>query len=505
MVKIYPSKEDESFILKILGKQGLGTYKLPKWAALRLALAISLRIPTEPGEELDMETRGKEIDLKQLTGLGQDKDNTNTRRGQSRDFTDAYRVLLSVYHNQDLFGDDEQFRVLLQRHIRRGFREMRTSWRESHDFHEYLFQELFSDASRQSHYNVDLLEDRLLDALMQIGVHAEIRDSLSGPRITRTLIYLKDVHDLDRLRKGLEKISFTLGLRNQGVFMRPTDTPKVVALDVPRPPETWQRILGADLRQWISEPPSGARLPVWPGVDVLGRPFVLDLSLAPHLLVAGTTGSGKSVCLHSFLTALLRQNRDLLQICLIDPKKVEFSYYDNVPHLWGQKVFNEPDEMAGVLLQLSQEMERRESLLSKAGLRDLSEAEAKGRLNLSRIVVFVEELADLLMQVEAAEKPLVRLAQKARATGIHLILATQRPDAVTFSGLLRSNIPSRIAFTVQKSSESRIILDEVGAEHLSGSGDMLVKLVGKESVRIHGVYVGSDDISKCVNDARRGK
>lgn len=505
MAKIYPSKEDESFILKILGKQGLGAYKLPKWAALRLALAISLRIPTEPSEELDMETRGKEIDLKQLTGLGQDKDNTNTRRGQSRDFTDAYRVLLSVYHNQDLFGDDEQFRVLLQRHIRRGFREMRTSWRESHDFHEYLFQELFSDASRQSHYDVDLLEDRLLDALMQIGIHAEIRDSLSGPRITRTLIYLKDVHDLDRLRKGLEKISFTLGLRNQGIFMRPTDTPKVVALDVPRPPETWQRILGADLRQWISEPPSGARLPVWPGVDVLGRPFVMDLSLAPHLLVAGTTGSGKSVCLHSFLTALLRQNRDLLQICLIDPKKVEFSYYDNVPHLWGQKVFNEPDEMAGVLLQLSQEMERRESLLSNAGLRDLSEAEAKGRLNLSRIVVFVEELADLLMQVEAAEKPLVRLAQKARATGIHLILATQRPDAVTFSGLLRSNIPSRIAFTVQKSSESRIILDEVGAEHLSGSGDMLVKLVGKESVRIHGVYVGSDDISKCVNDARRGK
>ena len=161
--------------------------------------------------------------------------------------------------------------------------------------------------------------------------------------------------------------------------------------------------------------------------------------------------------------------------------------------------------MATALYQLSKEMERRETMLTKAGLRDLSEAEATGRLNLPRIVVFVEELADLLMQVEAAEKPLVRLAQKARATGIHLILATQRPDAETFSGLLRSNIPSRIAFTVQKSSESRIILDEIGAERLSGSGDMLVKLVGQESVRIHGVHVGSDDISKCVNDARRGK
>jgi S-DNA-T family DNA segregation ATPase FtsK/SpoIIIE len=183
MAKIHTSKDDENFILKILGKQGLGAYKIPKWAALRLALAISLRIPTEPGEELDLETRGGEYDLKQLTGLGQDRDNTDTRRGQSKDFTDAYRALLSVYHNQDLFRDDEQFRILLQRHIRRGFREMRTSWRESHDFHEYLFQELFSDSTRQSHYDVDLLEDRLLDALMQIGVHAEIRDSLSGPRI----------------------------------------------------------------------------------------------------------------------------------------------------------------------------------------------------------------------------------------------------------------------------------------------------------------------------------
>ncbi|MBC2712972.1 MAG: DndE family protein [Desulfosarcina sp.] len=505
MTKIHPSQEDDKFILKILGKQGLGAEKLPKWTAFRLALAISLHIPTEPGEELDLETKGTELDYEQLTGLGQDKTNTDTSRGQNKDFTDAYRALLSVSHNQDLFQNDEQFRILLQRHIRRGFREMRTSWRESHDFHEYLFQELFSDMSQQGPYNVDLLEDRLQDALMQIGIHAEIRDSMSGPRITRTLVYLKDVHDLDRLRKGLEKISFILGLKKQGVFMFPTDTPKVAALDVPRPSETWQRIMGADLRQWISDPSLDARLPLWPGVDVMGQPYAMDLSLAPHLLVAGTTGSGKSVCLHSFLIALLCQKTDQLQICLLDPKKIEFSYYEKVPHLWGKKVFTEPEEMATALHQLAQEMERRESLLTHAGFRDLSEAEAKGRLNLPRIVVFVEELADLLMQVEAAEKPLVRLAQKARATGIHLILATQRPDAETFSGLLRSNIPSRIAFTVQKSTESKIILDEIGAERLSGSGDMLVKIVGQESIRIHGVYIGSDDISKCVNDARRGR
>ena len=147
-------------------------------------------------------------------------------------------------------------------------------------------------------------------------------------------------------------------------------------------------------------------------------------------------------------------------------------------------------------------MEQREVELAKAGTRDIDEARKAG-LHWPRIVVVVEEMADLILQSGAVEEPLVRLAQKARAAGIHLVLATQRPDAQTFSGLLRSNVPSRIALTVQKGAESRIILDETGAEKLLGKGDMLVKLIGQAATRVHGVLIGQDDIANGVAAAKR--
>jgi S-DNA-T family DNA segregation ATPase FtsK/SpoIIIE len=500
MAKIYISKEDEGIFDKILSKQGLGIPKHPKWMALRIALAISLHIDTEPDEQLDEDARGSGYDLRQVTGLGQEREETEVAgRGRQKDYTDAFRALLSIYHGKDLFTDDDLFRRLLQRHIRRGFREIRTSWRESHDFHEYLYQELFADAGFRDSDDADSLEARVVDALAEIGVRADIQNRLYGPRLTRLLCYLPDVHDLDRLRKGTEKVSFSLGLRDQGVFMQRTDAPKIVALDVPRPPETWQRFTGADLRRWMENPLTEMKLPVWPGVDVLGNPYVLDLARAPHLLVAGTTGSGKSVCLHALLIAMVSQRRpEELQVCLIDPKKVEFRHYVRLPHLWNGRVASEPQDIMETLQKLTMEMEKRETQLAGMGAGDIAEIEAKGMQAPPRIVVFVEELADLLMQLRSAETPLVRLAQKARAVGIHLVVATQRPDAETFSGMLRSNIPTRIALTVQKSSESKIILDEVGAERLSGAGDMLVKPIGGEVVRVHGVYVGPDDIALCL-------
>ncbi|MCP4112925.1 MAG: DndE family protein [Desulfobacteraceae bacterium] len=500
MSRISISRNDDEIIERIKGKKGLGDKDIPKWTVFRLALAKSLRVPTEPNDELDkVGSQGKSYHLEQVAGKGLGMSDNE----QLKDFTDAFCAILSVYHNEDLFQDGERFNTLLQRHIRRGLQEINLSWRDNHDFHEFLYQELFADIDSSAKESLNLQEN-LLNALTEIGVRPEIREQISGPRLNRFHVYLPDINDMDRLRRGVEKISFSMGLRQQKVFLQSTEISKVIAIDVPRPPQFWQKITGANLKDWVQHPPENMTLPVWLGVDVLGNPFSFDLVQTPHLFVGGTTGSGKSVCLHSILLSLLwRYGSNNLQICLIDPKEVEFTFYKRLPHLLNGKVLFKVKNTLKVLNQLIDEMENRTSKLANLGFQNLEEGRKKGKLDMPRIAVFIEELADLLLQSRVTDELLVRLAQKGRAVGIHLIIATQRPDAETFSGLLRSNIPSRIALSVQKSSESKIILDEIGAERLSGPGDMLVKIIGSPLIRVHGIHVGPDDIAVCLKHITR--
>lgn len=500
MAKVYTSASDEEVIKRIQSKGlGLGiSTSTPKWPILRLALTRSLRFSTSPDESLDRrDSIGSEYSFEQLTG--------QANKAQPEDFTDLFRALLSVYHNENLFGDDERYAKYLQRHIRRGLREFATSWRESHDFHEYLYQELLSNLRQSSQLNSGKTQDQpsIENALRDIGVQAEIRQIQKGARLTRYRLYLSDVNDRDRLNKGLQKLGFILGLGNQGALSSGTDESRTMNLDIPQSPEAWQRFSGSELRAWLQNCNSEWRLPVYPGVDVMGDPFGFDLAEAPHLLVGGTTGSGKSVTLHALLISLLHSCSPAdLQVCLIDPKRVEFNSYQGIPHLYSNQVVTDAGDAAEILDTLVVEMGIREGQLVKAGVRDIDEARRSNRLNLPRIVIFVEEMADLVMQNEEIESLLVRLAQKARSSGIHLVLATQRPDAETFSGLLRSNIPSRIALTVQKASESRIILDDNGAELLLGRGDMLVRLIGQPIKRVHGVHVTIDDIALAVKTVK---
>lgn len=497
MADIYTGGDDEDVIRLVLEK-GLAVRNLPKWSVLRLALAHSLHISTPPSDSLDrIEDRknGSEYHLEQVTGRGLSLGSDHEPR---QDYDAAIRVLLSVYHNADFFEDTNTYKRVLQRHIRRGLREFRTGWRVGHDFHNFLYQELFSQ--HQGFHAQELtLNEELENGLTEIGVRGEIQQTCHGPRLTRFQLHLPDVNDLDRLKRGLEKLSFSLGLQEQGIFTTPTKESKVIGLDVPRPRNTWESISGSRLVKWIESHDDKGGLPVWPGVDVLGEPVILDLAHAPHLFVGGTTGSGKSVCLHALLVSLLRgPSRDRLKICLIDPKRMEFEFYKGLRGLYGEEVFSDNESSIRVLDALANEMDERIVHLADLGARDLAEAHAKGVKDLPYIVVFVEELADLLMQSRMSEKPLIRLAQKARATGIHLVLATQRPDAATFPGQLRSNIPARIALTVQKASESKIILDRTGAERLTGMGDMLVATGQAEPVRVHGVRVMADDIAAAI-------
>ncbi|MBF0185066.1 MAG: DUF87 domain-containing protein [Magnetococcales bacterium] len=489
MADIYTSKEDEATISDILFK-GLRV-KAPKWTVLRLALAHSLKMPSAPDVDLERGVAGGgEYDLQQVSGENQGRSSA----GQQQDYTDAICGLLSVHANQDLFANKAEFRLHLQRHIRRGLREFRRGWREGHDFYQFLYQELCAAAERETGQKESDFAALLIDALREIAVQGEIIAAQNGPRITRYQIRLEDPNHLDRVRRGLEKIAFTLGLQKQGVFLAETGMPKIIGLDVPRPRSTWHSVTCQQLLGWIDkEAAETVGLPLWPGVSVTGEPVSFDLSQQPHLLVAGTTGSGKSICLHSLLISLLvAVPGDRLNLLLIDPKKVEFAPYGKA-NSKRIEVITDIFAASSRLAKLVEEMEARTSILERAGVRDLAEGRRKGLLTLPYIVVFVEELADLVMQAPEAEEHLIRLAQKARASGIHLILATQRPDARTLNGLLRSNIPSRIALTVQKATESKIILDETGAERLTGSGDMLVRLSGQTIIRLHGVLVTQDD------------
>lgn len=500
MADVYTSAQDEELINNVI-RHDLGFQGASKWTVLRLALAKSLQLPTPPDDSLDtIQARGKEYDLEQVTGYGRPNDEFG-----ALDYNDALIAMLGVYHGENLFEDEKRYRQLLQRHIRRGLREFRTGWRMGHDFHAFLYQELF--AGLQSMSKADDRSDDVVRALREVGVAGEIRGVVQGPRITRHKIYLADVNHLDRFRRGLDKLALILNLQQSGVFLEMGDEAKTISLDIPRPRDTWQTVYGSQLRGWAERPiPNSYALPVWPGVNALGEPYCFDLAKAPHLLVAGTTGSGKSICLHAMILSLLWHRRsDNLKLVLIDPKQVEFAPYEGSPYLLNGQIVSDRTEVLDTLHALVVEMEARNQQFKAMGVSNIQEALQKGH-HFPFVVVFVEELADLLMQSPDIEDPLVRLAQKARSSGIHLVLATQRPDAETFSGLLRSNIPARIALSVQKSSESRIILDDTGAEKLLGQGDMLIKPeAGATATRVHGVYITRDDIVMCLRNTKGGK
>jgi len=482
MAKIFIPSWDEQFT-QVLREKGLGiSRKAPHWLVARLALARSLQMPQFPDEDLCRPVtreRAFEIHMEQLTG---------ENSASMEDFTDDFCLLLSLYHGVDLFADRPRFIELLQRHIQRGMAEIRASWREGNDFHDYLYQELFFERPTGAQATVDA-GDRLKRALGEIGVGAEIEKIAAGPRLTRYTLRLSGASDLDRLHRDLDKIPFELGINRPVSLVRVADERRV-ALDVPRPESEWSPVDGGRIPEWLRDRPE--TLPVCPGTDVLGEPVIFDLAEAPHLFVAGTTGSGKSVCVHALLLSLLSSGRDV-RLALIDPKEVEFAAYAGCKRLWGDRVVTEAADAAEMLDGLVAEMDRRQKQLATLGVANLAEAQAKGAAP-PRVVVVIDELADLLMQWPDSETALIRLAQKARAVGIHLVLATQRPGSDTFPGLLRSNVPSRIALTVRSSQESRIILDETGAEKLLMRGDMLIRLSGRPTLRAHGARVEQGNI-----------
>lgn len=406
---------------------------------------------------------------------------------------------MAVHDNRDYFSDPDGLDEAINRHIRRGIREIRTSWRENFDFYDYLLQEMYFDRGSAGSGDEAVetegnrLRERLARTIGQLGIGAEIISQDNGPRLTRFTLELHGLDDLDRLRRGIDKVAFALGLGEDTITSGLALGERRVSVDIPRPMATWRTITWNDVKESLAGP-AGVQLqmPVCIGTDVLGAAYLFDLSDAPHLFVGGTTGSGKSMCVHAILLSLLRPGSSV-ELVLIDPKGVEFSGYEGSTRVRGGTAIADMDAAIKVLNGLVEEMGERQEKLRSLDARNITEANERGAA-LNRVVVVIDELGDLFSTHREVETPLIRLAQKARSAGIHLVLATQRPEAATFPGLLRSNIPSRIALTVQKAAESRIILDETGAEALHMRGDMLVRFAGRQTTRAHGCLIEPVDI-----------
>ncbi len=388
---------------------------------------------------------------------------------------------------------------------------------------------------------LDVLQERLEETLAEFKVEGDVAGRTTGPVVTQYGVRLRPGVKMNRLVNLADDLALKMSARSIRVARIPGRD--MVGVEVPNPKSriVVLRELLED-EQWSGEE---RLLPVALGLDLEGRPVIADLAKMPHLLIAGATGTGKSVGINAIITSLIYhyQHKEDLRLLMIDPKMVELSMYKDLPHLRHPVVTNNK-EAARVLKWAVGEMERRYALLEANGARNMSDfnrkvldgkalrnpavrrvtltdiaAEApdtpppppevevytEGKLPL--IVVVVDELADLMMTVQAeVETPLARLAQKARAVGLHLILATQRPSVNVITGLIKANFPSRIAFRVASKVDSRTILDQNGSEALLGKGDMLFLEPGKsEPMRLQGAYISTEESEKIMERYRQWK
>ena len=336
----------------------------------------------------------------------------------------------------------------------------------------------------------------LEETLGHFGIEATVSDTVSGPRVTRYELQLAPGTKVGRITALRDDLAYALAAREELRIIAPIPGKQAVGVEVPNP-EASLVTLGDITREF---PAHTGPLMAWLGLDLGGKPVYIDLARMPHLLIAGSTGTGKSVCLNALLASvLLRSTPDELRMILIDPKKVELNHYESIPHLLTPVVTNMKDA-AAVLSNIVREMESRYELMGMKrarNLRDWNEARvASGEPPIPTILVVIDELADLMMVSPAeVEDAIIRLAQKSRAVGIHLVLATQRPSADVITGMIKANVPSRIAFAVSSQVNSRVVLDAGGAESLLGHGDMLFRPVGTSRLqRLQGAYVSEEEI-----------
>ena len=345
---------------------------------------------------------------------------------------------------------------------------------------------------------------QLVEALSHFNVEARLIGTVSGPHVTRYELRLAPGIKMSKVATLKDDLAYALAAE-QVRILAPIPGKQAVGVEVPN--RVRKMVHLGDVFQ---EAPKGwSPLSVWLGKDIAGKAIGTDLAKQPHILIAGTTGSGKSGCVNAMLSSvLLTSDPNEVRMVLVDPKRVELNHYEGIPHLL-TPVVTSPRLAANVLGNLIKEMEERYGVMSKAKTRSLVELNRvrvqQGERPLPYILCVIDELADLMMVAPAdVEDSIIRLAQKSRAVGIHLVLATQRPSADVITGMIKANVPARIAFAVSSQTDSRVILDQNGAESLLGQGDMLFRPSGESrSARIQGAFIAEEEIEKLTEHWRR--
>src|SRR3954451_21814759 len=346
--------------------------------------------------------------------------------------------------------------------------------------------------------------EALVSTLKSFGVEAHVVGQIAGPRVTRYELQLAPGTKVSKVAGLKDDLSYALATTEIRI-LAPIPGKQAVGVELPNSSPSYVAL--GDIFDDL--PQTASPLSVWLGKDISGSAVWTDLARMPHVLIAGTTGSGKSGCINTILTSiLLRSTPDDVRFILIDPKKIELSYYESIPHLLTPVVSN-PKHAAAVLQNVVAEMEQRYAKLAILKARNIQEANralrGRGEQPLPYLLVVIDELADLMMTTpQAVEDAIIRLAQKSRAVGIHLVLATQRPSVDVITGMIKTNVPSRIAFAVSSQTDSRVILDSGGAESLLGQGDMLFKPLGTSRLqRVQGAYVSEEEIALVVEQTRQ--
>jgi DNA segregation ATPase FtsK/SpoIIIE, S-DNA-T family len=360
-------------------------------------------------------------------------------------------------------------------------------------------EQMRPDTGDQAHVAASLVE-----ALGHFGVKAKVIGSVTGPHITRYELKLAPGTKVSKVAQLKDDLAYALAATDIRI-LAPIPGKQAVGVEVPNAHRRIVRL--GDVFQ--EPPPDYSPLAVWLGKDVAGKVIGADLAKMPHLLVAGTTGAGKSAAINAMLASvLLRATPHEVRLVLVDPKQVELNHYESIPHLL-TPVITSARMAANALQNLVREMEQRYGIMSLARTRNLVELNARrvkgGETPLPYILCVIDELADLMMVAPAdVEDSIIRLAQKARAVGIHLVLATQSPRVDVITGMIKANVPSRIAFSVSSQTDSRVILDQNGAESLLGQGDLLFSPIGSSRLqRIQGTYIDEREVARLTEHWRR--
>jgi S-DNA-T family DNA segregation ATPase FtsK/SpoIIIE len=361
-----------------------------------------------------------------------------------------------------------------------------------------------SGAQKVDTKGIERIGGQLVEALTHFKVDARVIGTVTGPHVTRYELRLAPGIKMSKVAQLKDDLAYALAA-DQVRILAPIPGKQAVGVEVPN--RVRKMVHLGDVYQ--DAPKGWSPLSVWLGKDIAGKAIGTDLAKQPHILIAGTTGSGKSGCVNAMLSSvLLTSDPNEVRMVLVDPKRVELNHYEGIPHLL-TPVVTSPRLAANVLGNLIKEMEERYGVMSKAKTRSLVELNRvrvrQGERPLPYILCVIDELADLMMVAPAdVEDSIIRLAQKSRAVGIHLVLATQRPSADVITGMIKANVPARIAFAVSSQTDSRVILDQNGAESLLGQGDMLFRPSGESrSARIQGAFIAEEEIEKLTEHWRR--